>query len=140
MKHVNNFFNFKKSKINEGIFQNIKILSSWKNNKELIHIWIKCYKNKENIEQCFIQNNNIDISEVNIKLMNILNDKFHLNLIKRNGIFLGSLNEFDYTKINDISNFLIKLGIEKINFKQNNMILFNGKLSLLDLNNRKNPK
>lgn len=134
-KHIDNFKYFGKSKLNEGFFDDIVsgAKSSWKRNitgtyKEPIWIWIKCLKDKQH---CFIENKGLS-GEVNIKLMDILNDKFNLNLDKRGGYYVGSTFEFDYSKLEEVSKYLIGLGIERKDLEKD-VILFNGKLSMRDL-------
>jgi hypothetical protein len=134
MKNILNFGNFNESFIDD-IVSGAK--TSWEKNvtgtyKEPIWIWVKYYKNK-NYEQCFIENKNLD-GKVNIKLMDILNEKFSLGIRKKNQ-YHGSLFEFDYSKLEDVSKYLIDLGLERKDFKRKNAndIVFTGKLSLKDL-------
>ena len=112
--------------------------SSWKRNvtrtyKEPVWIWIKYYKNKD-YQHCFIENKGLD-GEVNIKLMDILNNKFDLNLSKSGKYYVGSTFEFDYSKLEEVSEYLINLGLERKNFERKGAkdISFNGKLSTKDL-------
>ena len=132
-KHIDNFRNFEKSKLNEGFFDDIVsgLKSSWKRNvtgtyKEPVFIWIFT-KN----EQTTIQNNNLD-SRVNIKIMDMLNDKFDLGFNKdKNGYYMSNVFKFDESKLNDVSNFLIDLGLERKDF-ETEVCLFKGKLSMKD--------
>jgi hypothetical protein len=133
-KYIDNFRNFEKSKLNEGFFDDIVsgAKSSWKRNvtgtyKEPVFIWIFT-KN----EQTTIQNNNLD-SRVNIKIMDMLNDKFDLGFNKdKNGYYMSNVFKFDESKLNDVSNFLIDLGLERKDFETEGC-LFKGKLSMKDL-------
>ena len=133
-KHIDNFRNFEKSKLNEGFFDDIVsgLKSSWKRNvtgtyKEPVFIWIFT-KN----EQTTIQNNNLD-SRVNIKIMDMLNDKFDLGFNKdKNGYFMSNVFKFDDSKLDELSNFLIELGLERKDFETEGC-LFKGKLSMIDL-------
>ena len=132
-KYIDNFRNFEKSKLNEGFFDDIVsgAKSSWKRNvtgtyKEPVFIWIFT-KN----EQTTIQNNNLD-SRVNIKIMDMLNDKFDLGFNKdKNGYYMSNVFKFDESKLNDVSNFLIDLGLERKDFETEGC-LFKGKLSMKD--------
>jgi hypothetical protein len=139
-KYIDNFRNFEKSKLNEGFFDDIVsgAKSSWKRNvtgtyKEPVWIWIKYYKNKD-YQHCFIENKGLD-GEVNIKLMDILNNKFNLNLSKSGKYYVGSTFEFDYSKLEEVSEYLINLGLERKEFERKGAkdICFNGKLSMRDL-------
>jgi hypothetical protein len=139
-KYIDNFRNFEKSKLNEGFFDDIVsgAKSSWKRNvtgtyKEPVWIWIKYYKNKD-YQHCFIENKGLD-GEVNIKLMDILNNKFNLNLSKSGKYYVGSTFEFDYSKLEEVSEYLINLGLERKDFERKGAkdISFNGKLSMEDL-------
>ena len=133
-KYIDNFRNFEKSKLNEGFFDDIVsgAKSSWKRNvtgtyKEPVFIWIFT-KN----EQTTIQNNNLD-SRVNIKIMDMLNDKFDLGFNRdKNGYFMSNVFKFDDSKLDELSNFLIELGLERKDFETEGC-LFKGKLSMIDL-------
>lgn len=134
-KHIVNFRNFEKSKLNEGVFSDIVSggKSYWKRNvtgtyEEPVFIWIFTRKK----EQTIIQNNNLD-SRVNIKIMDMLNDKFNLDFDKdKNGYYMSNVFKFDESKLDDVSNFLIDLGLEKKDFETEGC-LFKGKLSMKDL-------
>ena len=132
--HIDNFRNFEKSKLNEGFFDDIVsgAKSSWKRNvtgtyKEPVFIWIFT-KN----EQTTIQNNNLD-SRINIKIMDMLNDKFDLGFNKdKNGYYMSNFFKFDDSKLDELSNFLIEFGLERKDFETEGC-LFKGKLSMKDL-------
>lgn len=137
MKNLIDFKNFN-NKLNEGFFNDVisGAKTSWKRNitgtyKEPVWIWIKYYKDQE---QCFIQNNGLD-GNVNIKLMDILNDRFNLDFIKNGKYYVGSTFKFDYSKLEEVSKYLISLGLERNDFKGKGIkdISFNGKLSIKDL-------
>jgi len=125
---------FEDFKLNEGYFDDIisgaKI--SWKKNvtgtyEEPIYIWITRFKSKD----CFIENKNLDFGQVNVKLMNILEDRFDVD-------YLGSTSKFDYSKIEEVSEFLVGLGLKKTEFKKpsQKIILFNGKLTMSNLKDK----
>jgi hypothetical protein len=132
--YIDNFRNFEKSKLNEGFFNDILsgAKSSWKRNitgtyKEPVFIWIFT-KN----EQTTIQNNDLS-SRVNIKIMDMLNDKFDLGFNRdKNGYFMSNVFKFDDSKLDELSNFLIELGLERKDFETEGC-LFKGKLSMIDL-------
>ena len=132
-KYIDDFSLFNK-KLNEGIFGDIVsgVKSSWKRNvigtyQEPVYIWI-FNKNGETI----IQNNELS-GKVNIKLMDILNDKFKLNLDKdKNGYYTINRFYFDYSKLDEVSDFLTNIGLERKDFGDKNLV-FKGKLSMKDL-------
>jgi hypothetical protein len=126
--------------IKEGFFDDVisGAKSSWKRNitgtyEEPVYIWIKCY-NKNKDYHCFLENKGLD-NNVNIKLMDILNDKFNLNFNKERGKYYSSIYEFDYSKLEDVSEYLIGLGLERdeLERKGGKDISFKGKLSMKDL-------
>jgi hypothetical protein len=133
-KLIDDFNTFNNRKLNEGFFNDMVsgAKSSWKRNvsgtyKEPIFIWIFNKNGKTTI-----QNNDLS-SNVNIKIMDILNDKFNLNLDKdKNGYYTCNIFDFDYSKIDDVSDFLINIGLERKDF-DNKGLVFKGKLSMRDL-------
>lgn len=139
-KLIDDFNTFTNKKLNDGFFDDIVsgAKSSWKRNvtgtyKEPVWIWVKYYKNKD-YQHCFIENKDLD-REVNVKLMDILNDKFDLNLIKKGKYYVGSTFEFDYSKLEEVSEYLTGLGLEREEFERKGVkdIVFKGKLSMRDL-------
>ncbi len=61
--------------------------------------------------------------------------KFNLNLSKSGKYYVGSTFEFDYSKLEEVSEYLINLGLERKDFEKKGAkdISFNGKLSMDDL-------
>lgn len=101
------------------------------NYEEPVWIWIKFYDE----QHCFIENKGLD-GKVNIKLMDILNEKFNLNFIKKGKHYVGSTFEFDYSKLEEVSKYLKSLGLRNTeNYSANRVkeIVFNGKLSMRNL-------
>ena len=75
--------------------------------------------------------------DANIKLFDILNDKFNLNFIKKGKYYQGSTFEFDYSKLDEISEYLISVGLERKNLgikKEDDVILFKGSQQLKNFN------
>lgn len=133
-KYIDNFKNFRKSKLNERFFDDIVsgAKTSWKRNvtgtyKEPVFIWIFNKNGKSTI-----QNNELS-SKVNITIMNMLDTKFNLNLEKdKNGYYISNIYDFDYSKLEEVSNFLTGIGLERKDFGEKGS-LFKGKLSMKDL-------
>lgn len=133
-KLIDDFKTFNDKKLNEGLFDDIisGAKTSWKRNvtgtyKEPVFIWIFNKNGKTTI-----QNNELS-SKVNIKIMDILNNKFNLNLDKdENGYYTRNAFDFDYSKIDDVSEFLTNIGLERKDFDDTGLV-FKGKLSMRDL-------
>lgn len=133
MKKLSNYNNFIKEGFLNDIVSGAK--SSIKRNiigsyNEQVWIWIKCFDNK-----CFMENQWLD-GDANIKLFDILNDKFNLNFTKKGKYYQGSTFEFDYSKLDEISEYLISIGLERKNLgikKEDDVVLFKGKISLKNL-------
>ena len=122
-------------KLNEGFFDDIVsgAKSSWKRNvtetyKEPVFIWIFNKNGKTTIK------NNELSGKVNIKIMDILNDKFNLNLNKDKNCYY-SLSFIEYSKIDEVSDFLTSIGLERKDFDDKSLV-FKGKLSMKDLRNK----
>jgi hypothetical protein len=106
--------------------------TSWKRNvmgtyKEPVFIWVFTNKGIPRIE-----NKNLD-SKVNTKIMDMLNDKFNLGFNKdKNGQYMSSIFKFDTSKLEEVSNYLTSLGLERSDFESEGC-LFKGKLSIKNL-------
>jgi hypothetical protein len=126
MKHLKRF--------NEGLFNDIVsgAKTSWKRNvmgtyAESVFIWVFTNNGMPRI-----LNKDLD-SKVNVKIMDMLNDKFNLGFNKdKNGQYMSSIFEFDLSKLEEVSNYLTSLGLERKDFESQGC-LFKGKLSVKDL-------
>lgn len=104
--------------------------TSWKRNvmgtyKEPVYIWVFT-KNST------IINNSLD-DKVNVKIMDMLNDKFNLGFNKdKNGQYMSNAFKFDNSKLEEVSDYLTSLGLERKDFESEGC-LFKGKLSAKDL-------
>jgi len=97
-----------------------------------IHIKILNEATKE-IPDCFIENEMIATSHVNVKLMKTISDTFKLNL------YDAFVNSIEFDKIKPVCEFLETLGLEVNTYKQNENsteILITGKLSEVDIRHK----
>ena len=120
MKHLKSF--------NEGLF------GFGVDKDKKIPIWI--YINIFNNGDAFIINEGMG-QEVNRKLMSMMDDKLGLGfLFNKKSNDCPSDNKLEMNKLDEVSDFLTNLGLERIDTQQgrgSNKILFKGKLSLNDL-------
>lgn len=119
----------------EGFFNNIASgAKTWmknvnEKNKVPVTFWIKCYGKSCIINSPFYGEKS---SDVIVKLMEILKSKFDLKTTRAD--LMHWTLSVDSSKLNDISDFLLDIGLERID-STGSHYGFKGNLSMSDLNN-----